>query len=66
MEVVLFLAMIFGILGAYFGLVASVHYDIASGPMIILVLTSFYLVSLLFGTEGGILKRKSMKRHRKA
>lgn len=66
MEGVLLLAMIFGILGAYLGLVASVHYDIASGPMIILVLTLFYLVSLILGTEGGILKRKSLKRHRKA
>lgn len=66
MESVLLIAITLGVLGAYFGLVASVHYDIASGPMIILVLTFFYLLSLFFGFEGGILRRKAIKRHRKA
>lgn len=66
MEGVLFIAITLGVLGAYLGLVASVHYDIASGPMIILVLTAFYMFSLIFGLEGGILKRKRIKRHRKA
>lgn len=66
MEGVLLIAITLGVLGAYLGLVASVHYDIASGPMIILVLTFFYIVSLIFGLEGGILKRKRLKRHRKA
>lgn len=66
MERVLLIAIILGVLGAYLGLVASVHYDIASGPMIILVLASFYVVSLFFGFEGGIFRRKSGKRHRKA
>ncbi len=66
MEGVLFIAITLGVSGAYLGLVASVHYDIASGPMIILVLTAFYMFSLIFGLEGGILKRKRIKRHRKA
>lgn len=66
MEGVLLIAIILGSLGAYLGLVASVHYDIASGPMIILVLACFYLISLFFGFEGGIFRRKSGKRHRKA
>ncbi|UNM96101.1 metal ABC transporter permease [Ignatzschineria rhizosphaerae] len=66
MERVLLIAIILGVLGAYLGLVASVHYDIASGPMIILVLASFYVVSLFFGFEGGIFRRKSGKIHRKA
>lgn len=66
MEGVLVIAITLGVLGAYLGLVASVHYDIASGPMIILVLTFFYAISLIFGLEGGILKRKRLKRHRKA
>ena len=66
MEGVLLIAITLGVLGAYLGLVASVHYDIASGPMIILVLASFYIISLFFGFEGGIFRRKSGKRHRKA
>ncbi len=66
MEGVLLIAITLGVIGAYLGLVASVHYDIASGPMIILVLACFYVVSLFWGTEGGILRRKSGKRHRKA
>lgn len=65
MERVLLIAMGLGILGAYIGLVASVHYDIASGPMIVLVLAGFYLFSLLLGTEGGVLRQKRGKRHRK-
>lgn len=66
MESVLLIAITLGVVGAYFGLVASVHYDIASGPMIIVVLAVFYLLSLIFGFEGGILRRKGVKRHRKA
>ncbi|OYQ80694.1 zinc ABC transporter permease [Ignatzschineria sp. F8392] len=66
MEVVLLIAISLGAIGAYLGLVASVHYDIASGPMIIIVLAFFYLISLLFGIEGGILRRKGGRRHRKA
>ena len=66
MESVLLIAITLGVVGAYFGLVASVHYDIAPGPMIIVVLAVFYLLSLIFGFEGGILRRKGVKRHRKA
>lgn len=66
MEGVLLIAITLGVVGAYLGLVASVHYDIASGPMIILVLAFFYVISLFFGSEGGIFRRKSGKRHRKA
>ena len=66
MEGVLLIAIMLGVVGAYLGLVASVHYDIASGPMIILVLAFFYVISLFFGSEGGIFRRKSGKRHRKA
>lgn len=66
MEWVLGIAIACGVLGAYFGLVASVHFDISSGPMIILILAFFYFISLIFGFEGGVLRRKSVKRHRKA
>ena len=66
MEVVLLIAISLGAIGAYLGLVASVHYDIASGPMIIITLAFSYLISLLFGIEGGILRRKGGRRHRKA
>lgn len=65
MEWVLGIAITFGVLGVYFGLVASVHFDISSGPMIILILAFFYFISLIFGFEGGVLRRKSVKRHRK-
>lgn len=56
METIFLLTLLFGVVSAYVGLLLSFHYDIASGPMIILVLGGFYLLSLSIGREGGIFK----------
>ncbi len=65
MEPIFLLTLFFGLLSAYFGLLLSFHYDIASGPMIILLLGFIYLFSLLLGREGGIFKAQP-KGHKEA
>lgn len=57
------LAVFFGFLGGYAGLLASFHYSLPSGPTMILACGVIYLVSLVAGRSGGIL-RKAMPRLR--
>jgi zinc/manganese transport system permease protein len=45
------------------GLLVSFHLDVASGPAIILAAAAAYVVSLVAGTEGGILSRRPRARH---
>jgi len=45
------------ILSGYIGLVVSVRADVPAGPAVILVAGMFYFLSLLLGSEGGILRR---------
>ena len=48
------------------GLLLSYHLSLPSGPAIILVAGGFYLISLIVGTEGGLLYRLLPMRHRTA
>jgi zinc/manganese transport system permease protein len=48
------------------GLLLSYHLSLPSGPAIILVSGGFYLISLICGTEGGLVHRLRPARHRKA
>jgi zinc/manganese transport system permease protein len=48
------------------GLLLSYHYSLPSGPAIILVAGAFYLVSLIFGVEGGVVHARLQRRHRTA
>lgn len=43
----------------YIGLVLSYHFNLPTGPTVILVAGGIYLVSLLIGREGGLLKLKA-------
>ena len=45
------------------GLLCSYHFDLPSGPAIILFAGSLYLFSLLFAPAGGVLPRLIRQRH---
>lgn len=50
-----FLSPIIVILSCYIGLIISFYLDYPSSPVIIVLLGSFYLLSLIFGLNGGLL-----------
>ena len=50
----------------YIGLIASYHAGAPSGPMIILAAGVIYVVSVLFGRAGGIIRRLPARRHLEA
>ena len=52
----LIISLIISLSASYLGLLASFHLSIPSGPSIILVIGIYYLFSLFFGKQGGILK----------
>ena len=54
-----------GLLASYSGLLISYHFDIPSGPAIILVAGVIYLLSMLFGLNGGFFSRIYEKKHLK-
>ena len=58
------LAIGIALVSSYFGLLASYHLSIASGPAIILVAGAIYLVSMLFGTRGLVTGNLRPSRHR--
>jgi zinc/manganese transport system permease protein len=54
------------VVSGYFGLVLSFQTRVPSGPAIILVTAVLYLVSILFGTVGGVVRRLFPGRHLEA
>ena len=46
-----------GMLAGYAGLVISFHAGLPSGPLIILMAGLLYLLALVFGPAGGLLRR---------
>jgi len=59
-------AVVFSFAGCYVGLLTSYYFDLPAGPAIVLSLGSLYIVSLIFGCEGGYIKRVTSKRHLEA
>jgi len=55
-----------GMLAGYAGLVISFHAGLPSGPLIILVAGIHYLLALIFGPAGGLLRRLKPGRHLEA
>ena len=55
-----------GMLAGYAGLVISFHAGLPSGPLIILVAGILYLLALIFGPAGGLLRRLKPGRHLEA
>jgi zinc/manganese transport system permease protein len=52
-----------GILAGYAGLIVSFHAGLPSGPLIILMAGLLYLLALVFGPAGGLLRRFKTGRH---
>lgn len=55
-----------GILAGYAGLIISYHAGLPSGPLITLIAGFFYLLALIFGPAGGLLRRIVPRRHLEA
>jgi zinc/manganese transport system permease protein len=51
------IAVVSAMLSGYAGLVLSFHSKVPSGPAIILVASVLYVVSVLFGSVGGMLRQ---------
>ena len=60
------LAMLFGMVSAVAGLLVSYHGETPTGPTIILAAGLIYGLSMLFGTQGGLLHRLLPRRHLEA
>jgi zinc/manganese transport system permease protein len=55
-----------GTLAAYIGLILSYHAGLPSGPLIILIAGIIYVLALIFGPAGGVLRRLKHGRHLEA
>lgn len=55
-----------GMLASYAGLIISFHASLPSGPLIILMAGSFYLLALVFGPAGGLMRSLRPRRHLEA
>jgi zinc/manganese transport system permease protein len=66
LEAVIGLAVLFGVVSAYAGLLGSYYLGVASGPAIILFAGAIYLVSLVIGRRGVASARTRPARHRTA
>ena len=51
------LAAVIAFLASYSGLLLSYHYSLPSGPAIILIAGAFYVLSVVFGLQGGIVQQ---------
>ena len=60
------IAIAFGIVSGYAGLVLSYNMSTPSGPSIVLMAGVIYLVSLIFGPHGGLVPTSWPARHREA
>ena len=54
------------LVSVYIGLVLSWHASAPTGPMIILAAGFFYVISVLFGRAGGILRALPARKHLEA
>ena len=59
-------SMLLAMLASFSGLVLSYHADLPTGPAIVLSAGALYLLSLLAGTRGGLLRRLLHRRHLEA
>lgn len=50
-----FISILFGLISGYVGLTLSFHQNFPTGPSVVLVAGSFYIISLLVGRHGSIL-----------
>jgi zinc/manganese transport system permease protein len=57
------LSILFGIACSVTGLLLSYHFSLPSGPAIVLTASTWYLVSIFFGAQGGIIIRFFPRKH---
>jgi len=57
------LAGLFGLIGAYAGLLASYFLGLPSGPLIILACGALYVLSLIAGPAGGVMRKFTPRAH---
>lgn len=62
----IFLAMFFGALSSIVGLYFSFKYNLASGPVIVLVTTALFIIAFVFSPKHGMLWRSLQSRKNKA
>jgi zinc/manganese transport system permease protein len=55
-----------GVVSGYAGLLISFHSGVPSGPAVILVAGVLYVVSVLFGQVGGLVRQVLPRRHLEA
>lgn len=60
------LSVAIGVVSGFAGLLLSFHAELPAGPAVILAAGAVYLVSLLFGREGGLVRRALPGRHLEA
>jgi zinc/manganese transport system permease protein len=63
---IILVATVSGIVSGYAGLLLSFHTGVPAGPGIILVAGGIYVVSLLFGQVGGLVRQALPRRHLEA
>ena len=63
LDFIMFIAFTFAILGCYVGLLLSFHFDLPSGPAIIISMGIFCISSILIGENGGLLRNRFQRRH---
>jgi zinc/manganese transport system permease protein len=63
MEATMLLSVLIAIVSAYGGLLISYHFNLPSGPAIILIAGGAYVVSLIAGVHGSIMSRWFPRRH---
>ena len=66
MTLMIVAASVLGMLAGYAGLIISFHAGLPSGPLIILIAGFIYLLALIFGPAGGLLRRLKPGRHLEA
>jgi zinc/manganese transport system permease protein len=60
------IAAVSGIVSGYAGLLISFHTGVPSGPAVILVAGVLYILSVLFGHVGGVVRQLMPRRHLEA
>ena len=63
--ILIIISIIVGISGCYIGLMLSFYFDMPSGPAIIVSVGAMCILSMLFGSNGGFLRRLLPLRHLK-
>lgn len=59
-------AMLSGLIASYVGLLLSFHTGMPAGPAVILIAAALYVLSVLFGPVGGVVRQMIPRRHLEA